>query len=182
MCVCALSHFSHVWLFVTTWTVAHEAPLSMGISRKEYWNGLPCLPPGDLPSPGIEPTSFMSPAWVGEFIGRWVPPGPTCRFQNYLLLPIMWANSLKYLSNIHLSTHILLVQFLWRTLTIIPNKIETQQCLPHLPISVSELPVNASWSTLTRNIEDCGIHTHAEYNSCSYWLEVIGLFLKHWNE
>ena len=98
MCLCVLSRFSHVWLFVTTWTVAHEAPLSMGFSRKEYWNGLPCLPPGDLPSPGIEPTSLMSPAWAGEFIGRWVPPGPICRFQNYPLLPIMWANSLKYLS------------------------------------------------------------------------------------
>ena len=37
------------------WTVAHQAPLSLGFSRQEYWNGLPCPPPGDLPGPGIEP-------------------------------------------------------------------------------------------------------------------------------
>ena len=41
----------------TPWTVAHQAPLSMGFSRREYWSGLPCLPPGDLPHPGIEPAS-----------------------------------------------------------------------------------------------------------------------------
>ena len=50
---CELSHFSHVWLFVTLWTVAHQATLSMGFSRQEYWRGLPCPPPGDLPEPGI---------------------------------------------------------------------------------------------------------------------------------
>ena len=43
--------------FVTPWTVAHQAPLSMGFPRQEYWNGLPFLSPGDLPNPGIEPAS-----------------------------------------------------------------------------------------------------------------------------
>ena len=43
--------------FETLWTVAHQAPLSMGFSRQEYWNGLPFPSPGDLPDPGIEPTS-----------------------------------------------------------------------------------------------------------------------------
>ena len=43
--------------FVTSWTVAHQAPLSMGLSRQEYWSGLPCPPPGDLPNPGIKPGS-----------------------------------------------------------------------------------------------------------------------------
>ena len=43
---------------VTPWTVAHQAPLSMGFSREEYWNGLPCAPPGDLPNPRIEPMSL----------------------------------------------------------------------------------------------------------------------------
>ena len=42
---------------VTPWTVAHQAPLSMGFSRQEYWSGLPCPPPGDLPHPRIEPKS-----------------------------------------------------------------------------------------------------------------------------
>ena len=58
--VCALSHFSRILLFATPWTVAPQAPLtplSMGFSRQEYWSGLPCPLPGDLPNPGIEPTS-----------------------------------------------------------------------------------------------------------------------------
>ena len=50
-----LSHFSRVQFFVTLWIVAGEALLSMGISRGEYWSGLPCPPPGDLTDPGIEP-------------------------------------------------------------------------------------------------------------------------------
>ena len=49
------------------WTVAHQAPLFMGSSRQEYWNRLPCLPPGDLPNPGLEPTSLVSPAFAGRF-------------------------------------------------------------------------------------------------------------------
>ena len=49
------------------WTVAHPAPLSMGFSRQDYWSGLPCPSPGDLPDPGIEPQSLVSPALVGAF-------------------------------------------------------------------------------------------------------------------
>ena len=48
---------SRVQLFVTPWTVDHQAPPSMGFSRQEYWNGFPFLSPGDLPNPGIEPGS-----------------------------------------------------------------------------------------------------------------------------
>ena len=48
---------SHVRLFVTPWTVAQQAPLSMGFSRQEYWSGLPFPSPGDLPDPDIEPRS-----------------------------------------------------------------------------------------------------------------------------
>ena len=62
--LCVLSHFSHVQLFATLWTVAHWAPLSMGFFRQEYWSGLPCPPPGDLLNPGIEPGS---PALAGGF-------------------------------------------------------------------------------------------------------------------
>ena len=57
--LCMLSLFSRVWLFVTRWTVACQAPLSMGSSRQEYRSGLSCPPPGDLTDPGIKP---MSPA------------------------------------------------------------------------------------------------------------------------
>ena len=52
-----LNHFSHVHLFATPWTVAHEAPLCMGFSRQEHWSRLPCPPPGDLSNPGIKPKS-----------------------------------------------------------------------------------------------------------------------------
>ena len=52
---------------VIPWTVAHQAPLSLGFPRQEYWSGLPCPPPGDLPDPGIEPSSHTSPALAGGF-------------------------------------------------------------------------------------------------------------------
>ena len=62
MCV-----LSRVRLFVTPWTVACQALLSMEFSRQEYWSGLPFLPPGDLPDPGTEPRSLESPALAGGF-------------------------------------------------------------------------------------------------------------------
>ena len=62
-----LSRFSPVRLFATLWTVARQAPLSMGFSRQEHWSGLPGPPPGDLPKSGIKPESLMSPALAGEF-------------------------------------------------------------------------------------------------------------------
>ena len=76
--VCVLSSFSHVWLFATPWTIAHQAPLSLGFSRQEYWNGLPCPPPGDLPDPGMEP------ALVGRFFTT-SPPGKA-QWEGLLLL------------------------------------------------------------------------------------------------
>ena len=62
-----LSRFSHVCLFVTPWIVAHQTRLSMGFSRQDYWSGFPCPLPGDLPDPGIVPTSLVSPALVDRF-------------------------------------------------------------------------------------------------------------------
>ena len=61
-----LSHFSCVRLFATLRTVAHQASLSMGFFRQEYWNGLPFPPPGDLPDPGID-LHLWSLALAGEF-------------------------------------------------------------------------------------------------------------------
>ena len=73
-----MSPFSCVWLCATLWTIARQAPLSMGFSRQEYWSGLPC-PPGDLLNPGIEPASLTTPALAGGFfstIATWkVPQG-----------------------------------------------------------------------------------------------------------
>ena len=57
--LCVLSHFSRVQPFATLWTVAPQAPQSMGFSRQEYWSGLPYSPPGSLPGPGIK---LISPA------------------------------------------------------------------------------------------------------------------------
>ena len=85
-CVCCL--LSRVQLFTTSWTVARQAPLSMGFSRQEYWRGLPFHSSGDLPDPGIE---FRSPALQANSLPS-VPPGS----------PISWlehqdANFYKFL-------------------------------------------------------------------------------------
>ena len=63
LCAC----FRCVWLFVTPWTVACQAHLSMRFSRQEHWSGLPCPPPGDLPNPWLEPVSLMSPELADGF-------------------------------------------------------------------------------------------------------------------
>ena len=55
--VVKVKSLSRVRLFATPWTIAHQAFLSMGLSRQEYWSGLPGPSPGDLPDPGMEPTS-----------------------------------------------------------------------------------------------------------------------------
>ena len=67
MYVWVFSRFSHVWLFATPWTVACQAPLSMGFSRQECWSGLPLPTPGDLPDAEIKPASLMSPALTDGF-------------------------------------------------------------------------------------------------------------------
>ena len=67
--MCVHAHvLSHVQFFVAPWTVAFQAPLSMEFPRQELWSGLPFPPPGDLPSPGIEPASLKSPALAGGFL------------------------------------------------------------------------------------------------------------------
>ena len=69
--------FSHVGLFATPWTVAHQAPLSMGFSRQEYWSGLPCPPPGDLPNPGLR-TSVSCTSCISSLPTE--PPGKPLRY------------------------------------------------------------------------------------------------------
>ena len=79
--------------FVTPWTISHQAPLSMGFSRQEYWSGLSLPPSGDLPNPGIEPASLASPAWQVDSFTE--PPGkPLICFRkkltslNHTFLPL----------------------------------------------------------------------------------------------
>ena len=62
-----LSHFRHVQLFVIPWTAAHQPPLSMEFFRQEYWSGLSCPSPGDLPNSGIKSTTLTSAALTGRF-------------------------------------------------------------------------------------------------------------------
>ena len=83
-CLCVLSRFSCVRHFVTLWTIACQAPLSIGFSRQEYWSGLPLPSAEDLPDPEIKPTSLESPALTGRFFttsATWeTPSSPTCGF------------------------------------------------------------------------------------------------------
>ena len=85
MCVCVPSRFSYVQLFETPWTVAHQAPLSMGFSRQEYWRGLPCPPPGDLPNPGIKP---LSPALQADSL----PMSHQGSLYIYIYLLFFWIS------------------------------------------------------------------------------------------
>jgi len=83
-----LSHFTRVRLFATPWTITHQAPLSREFSRQKYWSELPCPPPGDLPYPGIEPTTPTSPALHTDSLPTEPPGKPNlfCPGQNKYVL------------------------------------------------------------------------------------------------
>ena len=110
-----LSCFSISESFVTTWTVAHQASLSMGSPRQEYGNGLPCPPPGNLCDPGIKSVSLMSPVLAGGFFttsATWETPQlirteckfmlrssglpRTCVHSKQLQDTMRWKSTLKY--------------------------------------------------------------------------------------
>ena len=84
MCVCALTC---AWFFATLWTVACQAPLSMGFSRQEYWSELPFPPPGGCPHPGVESTSPVFPALAGRFFTTVPPWKPQANYQEWGLNP-----------------------------------------------------------------------------------------------
>ena len=75
-----LSRFSCAQLFATPWTIARQAPLSMGFSMQEYWSGLPFPPQGDLPNPGINP---RSPALQTDSLLSEPPGKPITQYLNY---------------------------------------------------------------------------------------------------
>ena len=105
VCVCVLSHFSHIQLFATPWTVACHIPLSMGLPRQEYWGGLPYPPPGDLPDPGIAPSSPVSPALQVDSILLSQQRSPS---DGKNKKPLRWKNIYLFLflkSSGPLSTH-----------------------------------------------------------------------------
>ena len=85
---CLLSFFSHVQLLKTPWTVARQAPLSMGFSRQEYWSGLPVPSPGDLSDPGIKP---RSPTLQADSLPPEPPGKPHLRLCNCRTLCSLWV-------------------------------------------------------------------------------------------
>ena len=108
MLCAALGHFNCVQLFATLWTVACQAPLSIGFSRQEYWRGLLCPSPGDLFHPGIEVASLAALALAGGFFitsAPWEAPGACTQkhihtevfsiiFINKLFFQCTWCISL----------------------------------------------------------------------------------------
>ena len=83
---------SCVWFFATSWTVAHQAPLSMKFSRQEYWSGLPFPSSGDLPDPGIKP---KSPAL--QTVCNFSHKGSPTTLRNFLLFPLCWGFGFSFL-------------------------------------------------------------------------------------
>ena len=102
---------SRVRFFATPWTVALQAPLSMGFSRREYWAGLPFPFPGDLPHPGIELTCLKSPALAGRFFTT----GTTCKAPGNHLWSLLFPQSYTL------------------PLILPPNHIKNQSISLHLP-------------------------------------------------
>ena len=77
---------------MTPWAVPHQAPLSMGFSRQEYWSGLPFPSLGDLPNPEIEPESPASPALAGGFFTTQLPGKPQSVNLIFLIYPSTFGN------------------------------------------------------------------------------------------
>ena len=96
-----VSSLSHIWLFVTPWTVAHQVPLSMGFPRQEYWRGLPVPSPGDLSDSGIKP---LTPALAGRFCITLSHPGSpwiwlrSVQFSRSVMSNSLWPHGLRHTS------------------------------------------------------------------------------------
>ena len=85
--LCTPSDFICVQFFAPLWTVALQAPLSMGFSRQEYWSGLSCPLPGDRPEPRTEPQFLMSTALAGGFLPLTPPGKPLYTYLQFFWLP-----------------------------------------------------------------------------------------------
>ena len=140
MCVCMPSHFS-CGDFATPWTTARQAPLSTGFSRQDNWNGLPCPPPGDIPDPGIKPTSLKSPALAGMSLPL-LPPGKPYIYIFFLLFfsIIVYYRILCCTVGPHcLSVLYITVCISWSQ---IPNLFLPQTLSPLVAISLFSMPVS----------------------------------------
>ena len=124
-CASVLSCFSQVQLFATLWTIVPQALLPMGFSRQEYWSGLPCPPPGDLPNPGTEPESPVSPA-----------------LQAVSLLLSHQGNPTGNISSVQLLSCVRLFVTPWTTACQASLSITNSQSLLTLLCTVSVMPSN----------------------------------------
>ena len=115
MCCPLLNCFSFVWLYVTPWISARQAALSTGFSMQQYWSGLPCPPPGDLPYPGIKPVSLMSPVLAAGSLPL-TPPGKP---------------------NIYIYINIKSIQSIYR----LPNLIKRISFAIHYPLGLSSYSI-----------------------------------------
>ena len=163
--VWVLSCFSHVWLFVTPWTVALQAPLPMRFSKQEYWNGFPCPPAGDPPDPGIEP---MSSALRASSLPT-EPPGKPWH--------LIWLLPKSSLNQSHMC-HSLTCSWLW-TMTVCSFVSDFYDPIAHqAPLSMG-FPRQKYWSGLPfpspEDLHDAGIEPVSPNVSC------IGrCILYHW--
>ena len=116
---------SHVWLSVTPWTVAHQAPLSMGFSRQEYWSGLPFLPPEDLFNPGIEPAS---PSLQADSLPS-EPPGKAIYKYICFMFHVWSFNSLRFFSSFVSLVLLFLLSMLKSLCTFMFRFLVVKSCL-----------------------------------------------------
>ena len=126
---------SHVRLFTTPWTVAHQAPLSMGFPRQDYWSGLPFPPPGDLPKPGIKPESPVSSALQADSLPA--EPSEKLHWLIYYSLPPslssfspFFSPSFLALSKAAFQTKNLFFSFFFAALTRVSHLLFTYCVLP----------------------------------------------------
>ena len=136
-----LSHFSHakslqsLQFFGTPWTVAHQAPLSMGFSRQEYWSGLPCPSPEGLSDPGIEPTSLLH--WQSSSLPL-APPG-----KHWSMVSFHLKSEMKVFTRVHTCSFLCLE---WNEETHYSLKITlTPKCSPERK---SFVQLEGNWTIL----------------------------------
>ena len=121
---CMLGRFGHVRLLVTLWSVACQAPPSFRFSRQEYWSGLPCPPPGDLPDPGIEPASLRSPALGADSL----PLASLGKFTiSQSLLKLMSIESMMPSNHLILCRPLLLLPSIFPSIRAFSNEVAHQE-------------------------------------------------------
>ena len=91
---CMLRRFTHVQLFATPWTIAHQTPLSIEFCRQEYWSGLPCPPPGIFPAQGLNPHLLHLQHWQAGSLPLVLPGKPL----SFLKLVLFLLNTVCFFS------------------------------------------------------------------------------------